>query len=85
MKNYINALDVAYQEIKNYINGLDVACQQIKLGDETKNDVTTKGEIRSNREQGKLTKEVRRRKEIHVDANIVDIIDENDTTPLSQL
>jgi hypothetical protein len=55
------------------------------LGDETKNDVTTKGEIRSNREQGKLTKEVRRRKEIHVDANIVDIIDENDTTPLSQL
>jgi len=36
-------------------------------------------------EQGKLIQEIRRGKEIHVDVDIMDISNENETTPMSQL
>jgi hypothetical protein len=57
----------------------------ITSSDETKNDAVTKGETRSNMEQGKLIEEIRRGKEIHVDVDIMDISNEDEITPMSQL
>jgi hypothetical protein len=73
------------EQIKNYVNVLDVAYQRIASGDKTEDDATTKGEIRSNKEQSKLTEEVRMGKEILVNVDIMDIFDEDETTSLSQL
>ncbi len=64
---------------------MDVAYYQITPSDKIKNDATTKKKTISNREQDKSTKEVKRRKNIHVDTYIVDISNENETTMLSQL
>ncbi len=36
-------------------------------------------------EQGKLIEEIRRGKEIQVDVDIMDIFNEDETTPMSQL
>jgi len=55
------------------------------LSDKTKDDATTERNTKSNKEQSKSPEEVRREKEITIDANIMDIFDENETTPLSQL
>jgi hypothetical protein len=62
-----------------------VAYQQIAPSDETENDVTTKGEIKQIKEQGKSTEEVEKRKEIPIDVDIMDIYDEDETTPLSKI
>ncbi len=43
------------EQIKGYVSALDVAYQRITLGDETKDDATTKGETKPNKEQGKST------------------------------
>ncbi len=55
------------------------------MSDKTKDDATTERNTKSNKEQSKSPEEVRREKEIPIDANIMDIFDENETTPLSQL
>ncbi len=60
-----------------------MAYQWIALGDETEDDATIKGKIKSNREQGKLIEEIKRGKKIHADVDIVDISDEDETTSLS--
>jgi hypothetical protein len=72
-----------FEQIKNYINVLDVAYSRITPSDKTKDDATREGETKLNRKQIKLTKEVRRGKEIHVDVYIMDISYEDETTPLS--
>jgi len=73
-----------FEKIRGYVSALDVTYQQIILGEETKDDVTTKGKTKPNKEQGKSTKEVKRGKEIPADADIMDIFNEDDITPLSQ-
>jgi len=62
-----------------------VTYQQIAPGEETKDDATTERETKPNREQGKSIEEVKRGKEFPTYAYIVDISNEDDTTPLSQL
>ncbi len=74
-----------FEQIKNYINVLDVAYQWITSSDKTKDDATTKREIRSNKKQSKLIEKIRRGKKILIDVNIMDIFDEDETTSLSQL
>jgi hypothetical protein len=74
-----------FEQIKNYVRVLDVTYQQIAPGEETKDDATIKGEIKPNREQGKSTEEVKRGKEIPANADIMDISNEDETTPLPQL
>jgi hypothetical protein len=49
-----------FEQVKNYLSVLDVAYQRIAPGDE--NDVTTKGEIRQIKEQGKSIEEVKKGK-----------------------
>jgi len=73
-----------FEQIKGYVNVLDVAYQQIAPSDKTEDDATTEGEIRPNKEQGKSIEEVRKGKKILANANIVDISNDDETTPLSQ-
>ncbi len=55
------------------------------MGDEIANDATIEGDTRSNRGQNKLIEEVKRGKDMPINVDIVDISNENETTPLSQL
>jgi hypothetical protein len=72
-----------FEKIKGYVSVLDVTYQQIAPSEETKDDATIEGETKPNREQGKSTEEVKRGKEIPTDVDVVDISNEDDTTPLS--
>jgi cell pole-organizing protein PopZ len=73
-----------FEQVKNYVSVLDVACQRIARDEETEDDATIKGEARQVKEEGKSTKAVEKGKLIPIDANIVEISDEDETTPLSQ-
>ncbi len=74
-----------FEQVKNYVNVLDVAYQQKTPDEETEDDATIKGEARQVEKEGKLTKAVEKGKQIPTYANIVDISYEDETTPLSQL
>jgi hypothetical protein len=62
-----------------------VAYQRITLDEKTKDDATIEGEARQVEEEGKSIEVVEKGKQILVNADIVDIFDEDETTPLSQL
>ncbi len=53
-----------FEQIKGYVSALGVTYQQIAPSEETKDNATTKGETKPNKEQGKSTEEVKRGKEI---------------------
>ncbi len=72
-----------FEQIKNYVNALDVAYQWIGSNEETEDDVTIEGEARQVQEEGKLNEVVAKVKQILVDVNIMDISNEDETIPLS--
>ncbi len=74
-----------FEQVKNYVIVLDVAYQQITLDENTKDDAAIKGEVKQVKEEGKSIEAIKKGKNIPTDANIVDIFDEDETTPLSQL
>ncbi len=51
-----------FEQVKNYVNVLDVAYQQKTLNEETEDDATIKGEARQVKEEGKSTKAVEKGK-----------------------
>jgi deoxyadenosine/deoxycytidine kinase len=73
-----------FEQVKNYVNALDVAYQRIVPNEETKDEVTIEGEVTQVEEEGKLTEIVEKVKQILANVNIVDIFDEDETITLSQ-
>jgi hypothetical protein len=77
-----------FEQIKNYVSVLDVAYQRITLDEETKDDATIAGEVRQVEEDGKSIEAIEKGKQIPTNVanvDIVDIFDEDEATPLSQL
>jgi hypothetical protein len=73
-----------FEQVKNYFNVLDVAYQWIALDEETEDDVIIKGKAKQVEEEGKSNEVIKRGKHIPAYENIVDIYNEDETTPLSQ-
>jgi hypothetical protein len=66
-----------------WISALDVAYQWIAPNKETKDDATIEGVVRQVKKEAKLIEVVEKGKHIPTYVDIVDIFDENETTPLS--
>jgi len=62
-----------------------VAYQRITPDEETKDDATIEGEAKQVKEEGKSIEAIKKGKKILIDANIMNIFDEDETIPLSQL
>jgi hypothetical protein len=62
-----------------------VAYQWITLDEETKDDTTIEGEVRQVKEEGKLIEAIEKGKQIPKNVNIMDIFNEDEAIPFSQL
>jgi len=72
-----------FKQVKNYISVLDVAYQRITPNENIKHDATIEGEVKQVKKEGKSIEVVQKGKQIFANAYIVDIFDEDETTPLS--
>jgi len=72
-----------FKQLKNYVSVLDVAYQQITPNEKTKDDATIEGEVKQVEKEGKSIEAIEKGRQILVNAYIVDIFDEDETTPLS--
>jgi len=72
-----------FKQVKIYISVLDVAYQWITPNEKIKHDATIEGEIKQVKKEGKSIEVVEKGKHILANAYIVDIFDEDETTPLS--
>ncbi len=59
--------------------------QWITLDEEIEDDTTIKGEVRQVEEEGKSIETIEKGKQIPTNVNIVDIFDEDEAIPFSQL
>jgi hypothetical protein len=62
-----------------------VAYQWITLDEETKDDTTIEGEVRQVKEEGKSIEAIEKGKQIPKNVNIMDIFNEDEAIPFSQL
>ncbi len=62
-----------------------MAYQWITLDEETKDDTTIEGEVRQVKEEGKLIEAIEKGKQIPKNVNIMDIFNEDEAIPFSQL
>ncbi len=74
-----------FEQVKNYVNVLDVAYQRRTLDEETKDDTTIEREVKQVKEEGKSIEAIEKGKQIPTNVNIVDIFDEDEAIPFSQL
>jgi len=74
-----------FAQVKNYVNALDVAYQWIVPNEEIEDDATIEGKVRQVEEEGKSTEIMEKVKQIFANVNIVDIFYEDETIPLSHL
>jgi hypothetical protein len=62
-----------------------VAYQRRTLDEETKDDTTIEREVKQVKEEGKSIEAIEKGKQIPTNVNIVDIFDEDEAIPFSQL
>ncbi len=74
-----------FEQTKNYVSDLDVAYQRITPNEETKDDAIIEGEAKRVEEEGKSIEVIEKGKQILAYANIMDISNEDEITPLSHL
>jgi hypothetical protein len=74
-----------FKQVKNYVSVLDVAYQQIAPNEEIEDDIAIEGEAKQVKKEGKSDKVVQKGKKVPTNVDIVDISNEDETTPLSQL
>ncbi len=72
-----------FKQVTNSFSALDVAYQWITPNKEIEDDATIEGATKQVEKEDKLIEADEKGKYIHVDAIIVDIFDEDETTPLS--